>query len=148
MSLLSDTEDTTRETQSALDFMYIVIDSCNVIYTRSIAVKDFAGLAEDETASVDLVRFGCDQVGIEVPASFSLLSSLTVDEETRIDPVECLRVRGGLLFRNQGIAISVGDGKRLVEATGTDVTIRYMTGVEMAEGFWDFAAKVPGMMYA
>lgn len=142
------TPDTTRQdSKSALDFTYWVIDTATEFYTSNMAALDFEGLAAYEQASVDLVRFAAAQVGIDLPPNLDGIISAIRTEETTEDPERCFRLRGSLLFRERGIAVCLGDGKRLVETQGLSVIVRYITALERQPDFWSMGARVPGMVY-
>lgn len=145
---ISTPDATRRGSLSALSFAYIVIDSGTQFYTSKTAALEFEGLPENEQVSLDMVRFASIQVGVDLPTTLERLKTLIESTDNTLDPpTKGLRTRGALMFKNRGIAVSLGDGKRIVESQGADNIVRWTTSRERSAGFWDMAGRIPGVTY-
>lgn len=143
-----DAPDASREgSLSSLDFVYYVLDGVDTYHDHTELLPDFIGSADDEEMSMDQVVFNAEIVGVTMPQGFDKAVEFFEAKADQITVRTALRKRGALLVKNRGIAISLGDTRRVVEARDGEYIVRFLNAAEKVEGFWTNAVLLPGMRY-
>jgi hypothetical protein len=135
------------DSKSSLDFSYWVISSVDTFQPRNTASIVFSGSSDDEIPCIQLLLYGATQVGVDIPADFDMLLNKINSGGYAADPTTLFRTRGALLIKNRGIAVTVGDDKRIVETVGGIYLCRALVDTERAAGFWDSGAFLPNLRY-
>lgn len=126
---------------SSLDFAYWI--------TRA-SMERFNPNASDtptEQNETALVEWAAAQCGILIPGGYQTLVSHCQDRGSTITVAEALRTRGALLFRNNMVFVTHGDGKTVFHQHQGRNGYRVLTAPELAETAWEYAARVPGLRY-
>ena len=134
------------ESYSALDFAYWVLTNVDISLSRSESVFEFQGSYDDEDLCMETIRTALDQVGIAIPETFDTFYADCSGNDQFVSQEKAFRMRGSLLFRGRGIAMSLGDDRRITEIRDGLTYVRYLTDIEREPGYWQ-GSTVLEMVY-
>lgn len=147
MSLMeNDTPENDREdSQSALDFAYWMLEYASDSYLRSSTFRPHEGTEDSGENMLQALSFALAQIDISLPTEDYGIFRKRCKPLT-ITFKKAANTRGALMFRNKGVVMSLGDGKRIMEYFDEQYIVRYLTDLERTPVFWE-CALVPRMVY-
>lgn len=131
--------------QSALDFAYWMLTYSTQVYKRDMTFGPNEGLRDNGLIMMVAIKFSLDQ--IEVPSIDDYSAFRSRCKRRTIPNKAALRTRGALMFKGEDVVMCLGDTQRILESRGEEFVVRYLTLTEKQESYWDFACRIPGVVY-
>lgn len=131
--------------QSALDFAYWMLTYANQVYKRDMTFGPNEGNRDNGLNMMVAVKFSLDQIDVQVTDDYPMFRNRC--KPHTITEKKALRTRGALMFKGEDVVMCLGDTQRILEARGEDFIVRYLTLTEKQAGHWDFACRIPGVVY-
>lgn len=132
--------------KSARDFAFWCLKNTSIYYQKtdlfeppSSTIGNYQGYQRVANASA--------MAGVEIPERFVDLFDLCTRERTFISPNQAIRKQGALLFHQNAVVVSLGDGARVVYEDNFTLVMKYMSPSVEANKVFDWAALIPGMEY-
>lgn len=133
------------DSQSALDFMYWLIQYVDISYSKSSIIPLHKGDREDGETMMQAIMYCSSQIELPlVTSNYELFRKHC--EPFIIDQEMAFRKRGAVLFFDESVAVSMGDGKRIIEYYDGEYACRYLSAAERTSGYW-VGALIPEMIY-
>jgi hypothetical protein len=136
------------DTHDAPDFVYWAMTQVTTVFDDTPNSLPTTLASEDDFDGSGLVSWAAGRVDVFTPEGAANLLDYCVRFSKVIPLSDALRTKGALLFPYSAeiVAISLGDGKRTIEASGRLYGV-WPTGASVYGSRWGNGAWVPGMRY-
>lgn len=132
--------------KSARDFAFWCLQNTSIFYQKrdlfrppSNTIGNYQGYQRVANAAA--------MAGVEIPERFADLFNLCTRERTFISPRQAMRTQGALLFHQNAVTVSLGDGTRVVYEEDFTLVMKYFDPSANPNEVFEWAATIPGMEY-
>lgn len=133
------------DSQSALDFMYWMLGYTAYSYPKDAVLTPHDGSEDPAEAMMQPIMFSSDQIGLSlITTDYSKFRKHCLRRPVSF--TQCIRDRGGILFRDNNIYVALGDSKRVMQYLDDDYVVRYLSKAELEDSSWE-CARIPDMIY-
>lgn len=133
------------DSKSALDFTYWVLTYVDFSYPRQAPLTPHKGEEDQSEAMMQAILFASSQVNLRLQtADITKFKKYCLRRPVSFQ--QCLRDRGGIMFKGMNVYVSLGDSKRVMEYLDDSFVIRYLTNAERNPDLWE-CTRIPDMIY-
>lgn len=133
------------DSKSALDFTYWVLTYVDFSYPRNAPLTPHSGEEDQSEAMMQAIHFASSQINLRLQTSdMGKFKKYCLRKQVSFE--QCLRDRGGIMFKGNSVCVSLGDSKRIIEYLDDSFVIRYLSNSEMTSDAWE-CTRIPDMIY-